>query len=273
MTEFRSAYSYERFAESVYRKARFIHEESTRDFLATLVETSSSRTINLPKGHRLWRAQLGFSPRFEREGREQVELRGPHPPARMVPTPEFVGDGRVNPRGIPCLYLSTGGSTAMSEVRPWVSAYVSLAQFEVLRDCKVVNCSGHPRRAFAFPLRAEAAISAMKKESDVWGEIAHAFSKPVTPTEPIRDYIPTQILAEAFRAQGFDGIVYKSELGTGHNVALFDLAVVELACCELHQTKAVEYRFDQVDHPYFMDKYAGAHSDGDIPQEIDWMSA
>jgi hypothetical protein len=96
---------------------------------------------------------------------------------------------------------------------------------------------------------------AAQKEAEVWGEIAYAFSKPVTPKEPITDYIPTQILAEAFRGHGLDGIVYKSELGKGYNVALFDIEAADLVMCGLQKTKGVEYKFEQADNPYFVVKY------------------
>src|ERR1039458_6332974 len=36
----------------------------------------------------------------------------------MKPKPEKAKEGRVNPKGIPCLHLATHEDTAMSEVRP-----------------------------------------------------------------------------------------------------------------------------------------------------------
>jgi hypothetical protein len=66
-------------------------------------------------------------------------------PERMVPQAEFVGDGRVNPRGIPCLYLASTKEAAMAEVRPWVGSYISLAQFKIMRDVVVVDCTKDER--------------------------------------------------------------------------------------------------------------------------------
>jgi hypothetical protein len=67
--------------------------------------------------------------------------------------------------------------------------------------------------------------------------------------------VPTQILAEAFRANGFDGIVYRSLLGDGLNVALFDCAAAELINCGLYETNAVQFKFDQCSNPYFIRKH------------------
>jgi hypothetical protein len=67
-------------------------------------------------------------------------------------------------------------------------------------------------RSFDFIFH-EDAPNPEDRERAVWGDIAHALSKPVTPEEPTADDIPTQILAESFRAYGFDGIIYNSNLG------------------------------------------------------------
>ncbi|MDQ6706725.1 MAG: RES family NAD+ phosphorylase [Acidobacteriota bacterium] len=78
------------------------------------------------------------------------------------------------------------------------------------------------------------------REAGVWGDIAEAFSKPVTLDEPHSDYVPTQILGESFRNCGYDGIVYKSFLNPeGFNVALFDLASADLMNCGLYKTNSL----------------------------------
>ena len=38
-------------------------------------------------------------------------------------------------------------------------------------------------------------------------------------------------MAELFKTNGFDGIAYRSWLGPGHNVALFDLGAANLSSC------------------------------------------
>lgn len=229
MAEFVSAYDYERFEKSVYRKARFVHDDETRQFLSTVMETSKSRVVEIPKNSKLCRAQLGSTPRMEYPGTDhEFEVPGAHSPERMQ----------------------------CRRIRPWVGAEISLAQFIVLRDCRVVDCSRDKRRSLNFSLRGKKPeFNAEQKEAEVWGEIAYAFSKPVVPREPIADYIATQILAEAFRARGFDGVVYKSGLAKGHNVALSDIDLANLMMCGLQETKDVKYEFDQADNPYYIIKY------------------
>ena len=70
---------------------------------------------------------------------------------------------------------------------------------------------------------------ATSKEKGVWGDVGHAFSKPVTYDEPHLDYVPTQILSEFFREQGFDGIAYRSLLDKkGKNLAFFDTGAAQI---------------------------------------------
>lgn len=62
----------------------------------------------------------------------------------MKPLPDHAKEGRVNPVGIPVLYLASTEESAISEIRPWVGSEVSAPQFKVLRDLKAVNLSlGH----------------------------------------------------------------------------------------------------------------------------------
>jgi hypothetical protein len=258
MVEFAFTDSYYRFAQAVTRRSRYIQDDEVRAFLAAVMESSAARKYSIEKSSILYRAQRGYGWRTENQGQEDEEFEIPdaYGPERMKPKAEFVGDGRVNPRGIPCLYLASTMETAMAEVRPWVGSYVSLAQFKVMRDVMVVDCTKDKRMFPNWLLNPnQPETPPEKREQIAWGDIAHALSRPVTPDEPVTEYVPTQILAEAFRANGYDGLVYKSLLGEGLNVALFDCNAAELINCGLYETKAVSFRFDQSSNPYFIAKH------------------
>jgi len=73
----------------------------------------------------------------------------------------------------------------------------------------------------------------------------------VTHDEPHLDYVPTQILAEAFRSRGFHGIIYKSFLDKGgKNVALFDpeAAVLTSVCLYEACSAALQCRKVELEH-------------------------
>jgi hypothetical protein len=73
--------------------------------------------------------------------------------------------------------------------------------------------------------------------------------KPTTASDDTSDYVPTQILAEALRDSGFDGIGYRSAYGDGHNVALFDIGAAEQRNCFLVYVRDMKFEL-KVDKQY-----------------------
>src|SRR5580700_2498777 len=140
-------YGYEDFADHVKREARYVLDPAGQQFVAAVLKTSVHRTISYSKGDLFWRAQIAHEEKRVRsrkkkaQGKPQSEVCiVPADAKRMTPFPDRAKEGRVNPKGIPCLYLSTDIVTAMSEVRPWIGSYVSVARFSLARDLKMVNC-------------------------------------------------------------------------------------------------------------------------------------
>ena len=87
----------------------------------------------------------------------------------------------------------------------------------------------------------------------MWTHIDRAFSQPTTSRDDTADYVPTQMLAELFKTEGFDGISYKSAFGDdGYNIALFNLDDAELTSCRLHDVTSVEFSFEQSGSPYWV---------------------
>jgi hypothetical protein len=87
----------------------------------------------------------------------------------------------------------------------------------------------------------------------VWAAIDGAFAEPVTRTDDTADYAPTQIIAELFRSEGYDGVAYKSAFGEdGFNVALFDLNSAKQVDGELHRVTEIKLSFEQHGNPYYI---------------------
>ncbi|MDO8540447.1 MAG: RES family NAD+ phosphorylase [Opitutaceae bacterium] len=144
----------------------------------------------------------------------------------MKPPGEWAVEGRVNPKGIPCLYVASEEKTVISEVRPWIGEYVSVARLRTVRSLKVVNCTGDEKERRVLLYAKPPSPDELKRA--VWHEIDLAFAKPVERTDCFASYAPTQVLAEAFREIDFDGIAYRSNFGGGYNVAFFDLNAAEV---------------------------------------------
>lgn len=251
MAEFDSWESYRIFEQSVRRKARYVFGEHVDKFLRTVLATSEGRKTVLPSESFLWRAQQGDHWETVCIDEEESIEQGPLPRARMKPLPHSAREGRVNPKGIPCLYLATDKDTAMAEVRPWIGSYISVGQFKTLKDLVLVDCSvEHATNIISHWYSKEPGPG--EREKAVWAHIDHAFSEPVNLDESTAEYAPTQILAEAFRSNGYDGVVYKSLLGKGLNVALFDINSADLVNCFLYQVESVAFQFNEAANPYFI---------------------
>jgi hypothetical protein len=217
-----------------------------QQFLETVIETSKKRVEVKRNGESVWRAQLCHEPNGEwvrdDDGNtvDWLEIPAPAKPERMKPLDYRANEGRVNPKGIPCFYCSTDKEAAMSETRPWVGSLVSVAQFVIKKEeLRLVDCSGDEKGdwvSFEEP-------PAEKREEYVWRSINRAFTTPVTRNDDIAEYAPTQILAEAFKSAGYDGIIYGSNLGKGKNVAIFDLDAAEQIDCHLYRVNSVNQSF------------------------------
>ncbi len=247
MKQFESRHCFHEFVYIVQRSRRFIQDNKINQFLETVLETCSNRIVNVNKGTILWRAQLGneTTPMF-RNGEVVAQEEKPFSDKRMKPLHDQASEGRINPKGIPCLYLATERDTALAEVRPWIGALITVAQFEVTKDLRVVDCSKHCRHKAPYNLGD---LNPAEIETLIWSYIDTAFSRPIQESDQKPEYAPTQIIAELFRVNGFDGIKYQSSLGKGQNLSLFGLNCAKVKSCILYETEKIEFSFSEAANP------------------------
>ncbi|URW75052.1 RES family NAD+ phosphorylase [Sphingomonas donggukensis] len=244
--------AFQRFNRSVRRDFRYAHTPEQADFLTAVEESSPRRVVELKKDAVLYRAQLGHDWREVEIAPEEFErVECAYPAERMKPVPDKVGDGRVNAKGILCLYLATKEITAALEVRPLIGSYISMGAFTLNRDVRIVDCSDKLVEMF-FRFK-EGDWTPEEIEKQVWTDINVAFSEPTERADGALDYVPTQIIAEVLKRQGYDGIGYKSSFGeAGFNVALFDIDDATLRRCGLHRVKDVTITLQMADNDYFI---------------------
>jgi hypothetical protein len=231
------------FEEEVRTKWRYMRSPSVDKLLDTVKDTIPRRVREVAEGDELWRARLGNVWEKDRQCPEPL----PYEREDMKPRDQGAMEGRANPKGIPCLYLSTHQDAAMAEMRPWVGALVSVAKFRTSKPLRIIDCAlrcDEPVNFF-IPPHGE-----LEYEEAVWKFVDKAFAKPVTRTDDAADYAITQILAEIFRREGYDGIAFKSLFGEAYTIALFDLEAAEFLSCHLFTTQKVEHHFKEYDdHP------------------------
>jgi hypothetical protein len=258
VSTFKSCRSFWDFERAVRRQLRFVRTPEQEAFLEAVAETSHGRKHLLKEGTILWRARVGHEYR-EEEGEDgdtfQVEC-AYYSSTEMKPLRGKACDGRVNPKGISCLYLANREETAVSEVRPWIGAYVSVGQFKILRDVELIVCRDRysdPMHLHFWPPDPTPA----EIEKVVWSDIDRAFSEPMTRSDDSADYIATQILSELFKREGFGGVAYRSNFGEeGYNIALFDLEAADLINCALYKVDSIDVKFSESDHRYFVKEKA-----------------
>jgi hypothetical protein len=232
---FASWRSYWDFHREIARDWRYIRSPAAQRFLDRLCQESHSRITVIHAGRNFYRAQVAHHDELDPAIEDIVPA--PALPGRMKPFADRASEGRVNPKGTPCLYMAADRRRALAECRPWIGSLVSIGVFRTERDLRVVDCTREVERSPIF-LKGEPSLEERSKA--VWTHLAKAFRQPVTREGNIAEYAPTQVIAETFRAQGFDGVAYRSAFGTDRfNVALFDLNAASLVMCELHEIKDV----------------------------------
>lgn len=241
--------AYTDFIRSVQSDLRFFRSGSSSSFLGMVRSSCKNRLSTIPKDSLLWRARLGST-----IGHESTIATGagdaitaifdramPYAKSSMKPIPDWQREGRANPCGIPTLYAATTPTTALAEVRPWIGATISLAQLQVTRELKVIDCSKDHNSRSVLDVIFDLSKT---MEDGVWFALHRAFATPISKEDEARTYIPTQVFAELFKTEGYDGILYKSLLSDdGCNLALFDLGSAAVINCELHELKSTRFDF------------------------------
>ena len=245
---FKSWQSYWKFSQEVRRGSRYMHGEDVKDFLSNVLETSKARETPVKPGSVFWRAQLGSERRsIIQDGEEVGDEPVPFSPPRMKPLLFEASEGRVNPQGIPCLYLATKKETAMAEVRPGLHSDISVGQFRTVKELKLINCAVHPPDGLTVYWEEP---DDQKKEKAVWADIDRAFSQPVTQSDKSSEYVPTQIIAELFKSNGFDGVFYRSAPSVDLNLALFDIDAATILNCVVYEAEKIQFSFKQSSNGY-----------------------
>jgi RES domain-containing protein len=199
---------WEHFYNGLRFSNRFTPDGRSERFVVEILNYArQKKTIELKACSSLFRARIN-------DAGNDLNAR----PLEMMgaPTSSIAGHGRLNPRGIPYLYLASDKDTAVSEVRPWVGCRLTVAEFRLRSDIRLIDFS---HKHLANTLEGEV----VERAEFTWRElITWMFSAPFDPRDDTV-YVPTQYLAERIKGNGFDGVMYDSSLNpNGFNVALFD---------------------------------------------------
>ncbi len=194
-----------------------------RAFWRRCDKTAEKRVLVIQPETSLWRAQVGSAaePHYA-NGVLVGDFPCPFRQDRMKPRRECAIGGPGESERDSKSYLATDQDTAIGEVRPWIGSDVSVGLFKTCRELRVVKCmTDHGPDYLLRYLFSEAEPPAEEREEMVWICIDQTFARPVARNDNVADYAPSQIIAELFKVQRYDGIAYRSSVSnTGYNVAL-----------------------------------------------------
>ncbi len=156
-----------------------------------------------------------------------------------LPPPQ-ASAGRTNRQGVSVLYVASEIETALAEIRPHPSHFVSVGGFRARKELRVAR----------FDL-AIGPFSSSDARLDLFALIYHIdtlLSAPVIPEERHR-YSITQLLSDILIRNGFEGVIYRSSVGNGINLCAFDPAAFDFdeSASAVMKVDNVHYRFSNVD--------------------------
>jgi hypothetical protein len=150
----------------------------------------------------------------------------PFPIAEMgAPPNRMASHGRANPAGIPYLYLASAHTTAISEIRPQTGEMVCVADFKTRDNLKLVDLRNPRNMVSPFLLADAEDIERMRSDLPFLERLGDELTRPVLLQVAAIDYTPSQYLCEFIKKCGYEGVIYRSSVGDGMNLALFDPAL------------------------------------------------
>lgn len=186
---------------------------------AGVIRDLENDLVRVIPGNRVWhRARIGlektwvnlegrFTPFYSYEGYAGAAIGAP--PDGMA------GEGRLNRAAESVMYLASDAPTAVAEVRPHPGHLVSTAVFCNERPLRIADLAVHNVLDFATD----------KRLLELWKilTLGSFITLPVTP-DARHLYLATQLIADAVRLAGFDGILFRSSVAEGQNLVGFDPA-------------------------------------------------
>ncbi|MFM0471101.1 RES family NAD+ phosphorylase [Paraburkholderia strydomiana] len=219
------------------------------DYINAIRPVVSYVSRTLAAWTRWHRARLGATTRaanFREIGAPPSYFYQPHADKTLgAPPVGSTNAGRANRPGVSYLYLASDAVTAAAEIRPHPGEMVSLGGFELTREQRIVDLRAHDLTR----------LWQSDQELDML-ELIIGMEKAFATTAPPSNrsaYTLTQFLVELFRQLAFDGVLFRSTVGDGDNLVLFDPAAAAWVPGSSRVIDVTKVRYDFVDRQLFDD--------------------
>jgi RES domain. len=214
----------------------FGNERNTREALLKIISDlfrHTSLNKKLTKETLIWRARL-INPNYELPKNPLDILK------EVSPAPiGIVKNNRMSPAGISYFYGADKPETCIAEIKPSVGEKVLLSEFELTTDLAILDLTLIPnfkvKSIFDPDYNHE-----MRWAQDFMERFINDISRPMTTKDLEIDYIPTQVLAEYIRKEGYNGLKYESSQRPGeYNYVLFYGPLIE---------ENIEFDYENIAH-------------------------
>ncbi|HEY8037952.1 MAG TPA: RES family NAD+ phosphorylase [Methylobacter sp.] len=156
-----------------------------------------------------------------------------------APPKELASQGRANPAGIPYSYLASTYETAVSEIRPHTGEFASVADCQLPDSLEIIDLRNPRSTVSPFLLSDEKKIASLRGDIGFLVQLGNELTRPVVPHAAAIDYIPSQYLCEFIKKCGYHGVIYKSSVGDGTNLALFEPELVVMGNVKRYRVSRV----------------------------------
>lgn len=215
------------FSWSLKHDLRF-HKHLNLDVLKTLL-ASETLHLRLKPDIELYRSRISNGKLYPKE-------------EMGAPPVDKVSEGRVNSKGIPCLYLADTIETTLHEIRARDFDEVTVARFTPVKTVNLVDF----RKLDQLSPFATTGIGVdwFAVNVEILHQISKEIAKPMRRNDSVLDYLPSQYIADFAKSLGYDGICFSSTLHPGGiNYAIFNEKVFECKNVKLVQIKKLDFTF------------------------------
>lgn len=208
--------SWEEFKFVTKHNNRFFNldENNREELLKDISEIFAKLTIKLPSNSQICRARIMPDYDFSRDTKSIIKECGPPPVESSKPL-------RMNPVGISYFYGSTDEKTCLVEIRAGFNDRYILGKFKTRKELKLLDLTTNWYELKEPSIFSEDYKEDLHQSIRFISDFANEVSKPVSDSEAPLEYLPTQVLSEYLRKEGFEGICFRSSLTNEKNYTLF----------------------------------------------------
>jgi hypothetical protein len=98
-----------------------------------------------------------------------------------------------------------------------------------------------------FLLEDAADICRMRSDLPFLEQLGDELTRPIVPQAAAIDYTPSQYLCEFIKKCGYDGVLYRSSVSDGINLALFNPALAQSGTVTRHRVNRVSVYFTAIE--------------------------